>query len=44
MIFFEIKAHKAQAVYAYLLETNNLDKLSHLDLRYSGQAVYKVNN
>ena len=42
--FFEIKAHKAQAVYAYLLETNNLDKLSHLDLRYSGQAVYKVNN
>tara|TARA_Y100000389_G_C17415702_1_gene493561 strand:+ start:443 stop:1180 length:738 start_codon:yes stop_codon:yes gene_type:complete len=42
--FFEIKAHKAQAVYAYLLETNKLEQLSHLDLRFNGQAIYKINN
>jgi|TARA_B110000444_G_C18843016_1_gene600079 cell division protein FtsQ len=42
--FFDNKAHKANAVYAYLLQNNDIDKLSKLDLRFKGQVVYTLNN
>ncbi len=42
--FFDDKAHKANATYAYLLQNNDIDKLSKLDLRFKGQVVYKLKN
>ena len=41
---FNLKAHKAQSLYAHLLQKDKLEKLSELYLRYKSQVVYKLNN
>jgi cell division septal protein FtsQ len=40
---FHNKAHKAQALYAYLLQQGQMDSLNRVDLRYSNQVIHTFN-